>query len=612
MKECLSRNSTVRERLESSLESLEERSIIGKNEGGSRLTIEPSRGTRDTLEKRSSTRLRKVEFETRPERRYVTPEFLPTPRKTISNDKSSGLERDTLTTKLSAILDRVSTSREKGLTPFWNKGFEEISKRLWLPIETGCVDSVLSLPNDSLNGEVGRSWFSIKRKTPQNPSWSATSSQSSQYLLPEFTVCEPTASLRKSKKASKKTERRMKTLKMRIHPTPSEREKLGLLLRQFRWYYNAITTIFYLHFGCENVLKTRKYSYYTLRNLFRNYSFEQREGENNLVFEFFTHDQNRDEIPCPEWWRGNVHNRLPRGAVFKFTSSLNSAISNRLEGHTTHFTMKPMTRKNNQEYIFFEDRGYPSFIKEIQGGWWYTTRDRRRVKLSFFDLLKQSKERGLEIIHEKDTDKYFLHYPVESDWFPEDDRRSDNQAKLRSKGDRIISLDPGVRKFMVGYDPSGKVLFFGEGAHRKLVRLLLKIDSLSRRKQIRVWRRVKNLVSELHFKTASVLVKEYGTILLPEFRISEMVRGKKLSKQTKRLLYVFSYHKFKAILTWKCEEYNRKLVLVNESYTSCTCGVCGTINRTKDEIYKCGKCGLVIDRDISGSRNILLKHLHVR
>ena len=124
---------------------------------------------------------------------------------------------------------------------------------------------------------------------------------------------------------------------------------------------------------------------------------------------------------------------------------------------------------------------------------------------------------------------YFLHYPVDRNWFPEEDRRNESQVKFISEGDRVISLDPGVRKFLVGYDPRGESIFIGEDSHVELTKLLVEIDKteISKDKSI-LWRKTKNLVSELHWKTISFLVENYDIILLPDFRVSQMVKGKKL------------------------------------------------------------------------------------
>ena len=86
---------------------------------------------------------------------------------------------------------------------------------------------------------------------------------------------------------------------------------------------------------------------------------------------------------------------------------------------------------------------------------WFTNSKGRRDRISFSDIIESTTEKGLEIIYEKDTGRYFLHYPVDRNWFPKEDRRNESQVKFISKGDRVISLDPGVRKFLVGYDPRG-------------------------------------------------------------------------------------------------------------------------------------------------------------
>jgi len=107
-----------------------------------------------------------------------------------------------------------------------------------------------------------------------------------------------------------------------------------------------------------------------------------------------------------------VHNRLPRGASDKFTSSLNSAISNYKNGNIKHFKMKFMSRKNATEYLHFEDKSFPSFIRKIKSNYWFTNSKGRRNKISFSDIIESTTEKGLEIIYEKETERYFLHYPV--------------------------------------------------------------------------------------------------------------------------------------------------------------------------------------------------------
>lgn len=61
-------------------------------------------------------------------------------------------------------------------------------------------------------------------------------------------------------------------------------------------------------------------------------------------------------------------------------------------------------------------------------------------------------------------------------------------------------------------------------------------------------------------------------------------------------------------LEYKCKKYGRKLTKVNEAWTSKTCFNCGTIDyelTPVNRVYRCEKCGMVIDRDVNGSINIL-------
>ena len=532
-------------------------------------------------------------------------------KKKIWKDKLSFSDVNILTTKSLKILDQVLTSKEKVLTPFWTSQSKEISEKLWLPTKIDCVDSVLSSSKESSKDtQMGKSWFSIKKKHPLKKNLLMTSFQLSQFSLPDSMDSEAT---QLKTKYGKPPPVALKTLKIRLFPNQEETKKLKMMLDQYRWYYNATVAIVYQHYGADKITDNNSYSNRSIRDLIRKYEYTQEEFE-HLVFQSFEYKEDRDKIPIPPWWDKNeVHNRLPRGESDKFTSSLNSAISNYKNGNIKHFKMKFMSRKNATEYLHFEDKSFPSFIRKIKSNYWFTNSKGRRDKISFSDIIESTTEKGLEIIYEKDTERYFLHYPVVRNWFPEEDRRNESQVKFISKGNRVISLDPGVRKFLVGYDPRGESIFIGEDAHIELTKLLVEINKteISKDRSI-LWRKVKNLVCELHWKTISFLVENYDIILLPDFRVSQMVKGKKLARITKRLLMMFSFHSFKEKLKYKCSMYNKKLIIVDESFTSCTCGRCGNIKRTKLEVYSCDECGLVIDRDATGSRNIFIKNTRLR
>jgi IS605 OrfB family transposase len=397
-------------------------------------------------------------------------------------------------------------------------------------------------------------------------------------------------------------------------------------MEQFRWYYNATLNIIYNHYGYENICKNKLFASKT-RDLLGKYDYVE-EKHGNLLFQSFKYNEDmKGKMFVPPWWKDKTpHSRLPRGAVDKFVYSLNSAISNYKNKNTTHFKMKYRTKKSDTDYLHFEDKGFPCMIKKIKSRYWYTTRERKRKQLSFKEL--QCNDKGVEIIYDKVRDRYFLHYPVEIDWFPSDDKRNDSQVGFSEGRNHIVSLDPGIRKFMVGYDPEGNCIYVGEGGNRILIEKLKHIDDLCcfiedekdekqrnimKRDKYLLWLKVKNMVSELHWKTIKYLTDNYDNILLPDFRISQMIRSNKISRSTKRMMCMYSFHSFKEKLKWKCKNKGVNLVIVDESFTSKTCGCCGFLNDTKGkETLICEECRIEIDRDASGSRNILIKNIILR
>jgi IS605 OrfB family transposase len=268
--------------------------------------------------------------------------------------------------------------------------------------------------------------------------------------------------------------------------------------------------------------------------------------------------------------------------------------------------------------MYFEDRSFPDFIKKIKSVYWYrSAQNRTRSKISMKDI---GFTKGCEIIYEKKTGKFFLHYQVEQDWYPEELMRDNTHAKYESvcftspiENGRIIALDPGVRKFLVGYDPGGETIFVGEGAREELTSLLHVIDGKQSRKEDTYldWKKVKNMVKELHWKTISFLTENYDSIIYPEFKVSEMMKGHQLTREVKRQMQAFSFFQFKEKLIYKCKQHKKKLYIVDESYTSRTCSNCGFLknNLKGAEVYKCTKCKAILDRDVNGAKNIFLKNI---
>ena len=121
---------------------------------------------------------------------------------------------------------------------------------------------------------------------------------------------------------------------------------------------------------------------------------------------------------------------------------------------------------------------------------------------------------------------------------------------------------------------------------------------------------VKNQVDDLHWKTCKFLISNYSSVVISDFKVSELLKKKRLNKFSKRLLQFQSHYKFRCRLVEKCFQAHVQLFLVDESYTSMTCSCCGTLNRNlgSSKFFDCKACGVHMDRDLNAARNMFIKY----
>ena len=197
----------------------------------------------------------------------------------------------------------------------------------------------------------------------------------------------------------------------------------------------------------------------------------------------------------------------------------------------------------------------------------------------------------------------------------------------------IVALDPGVCTFMHAYDPQCLSAEWGGQDIQRVFRLCHAVDKLQsawsqqgvthkrrcrlQRAARRIRLKIRNIVDDLHKKLAKWLVDSYRQVLLPTFDTSKMVvRGaRKIRSKTARQMLTWSHYRFKMRLISKAREHPWcQVKIVNEAYTSKTCGDCGAMNHdvammANHRIYNCRTCHFEADRDFNGARNILLRHL---
>lgn len=184
----------------------------------------------------------------------------------------------------------------------------------------------------------------------------------------------------------------------------------------------------------------------------------------------------------------------------------------------------------------------------------------------------------------------------------------------------IVALDPGIRTF-IAYYADGLCGKIGEGDFNRIFRLCLNLDKMiakstkvkskqrrsMKKAMARLRWKIKDLVDDMHKKTANFLVKNFDKILIPYFETSEMSR--KLRSKTARSLLSFSHFRFKEFLKAKAEEYSCEIIEVSEAWTSRTCSYCGRVHAKNSKKRMICSCGANVDRDLNGARGIYLRAL---
>jgi putative transposase len=106
-----------------------------------------------------------------------------------------------------------------------------------------------------------------------------------------------------------------------------------------------------------------------------------------------------------------------------------------------------------------------------------------------------------------------------------------------------------------------------------------------------------------------------NTIIVGDLNVKNMAQSKKVTGKKKRSINRSTQNqgylsRFIGFLTYKAELRGKKVIRIDESYTSKECCVCGTRHDMPlwERIMKCD-CGNVIDRDRNSAINIMKRFL---
>lgn len=269
---------------------------------------------------------------------------------------------------------------------------------------------------------------------------------------------------------------------------------------------------------------------------------------------------------------------------------------------------------------FFRDKsvGFPKFKKKSntnsyttnnQKGTIYIENNRIKVpKLKTMIKIEQHRQfNGLiksATLSQVPSGKYFISILVET------------ETLQLPKIDRKIGVDLGIKEFAITSD---EVVFSNPKYIRQSEKRLSKLQKDLSRKQkgssnrkkakmkvAKLHEKISNQRKDMLHKVSTQLINENQVIVIEDLKVSNMIKNHKLAKS----IADASWSEFRRMLEYKAKWYGREIIIAPVSYASSQlCSNCGNkSSQTKDlscRTYICPVCGMILDRDINASKNLL-------
>lgn len=269
---------------------------------------------------------------------------------------------------------------------------------------------------------------------------------------------------------------------------------------------------------------------------------------------------------------------------------------------------------------FFRNKsvGFPKFKSKKSNYRSYTTNNQggnihikdKRVKLPKVGYIKIKQHRefiGLIkscTISKTPSNKYFISILV--------DTENIVSPKLTTK----VGIDLGIKEFAITSDGE---MFSNPKNLKKSEKRLTKLQrDLSRKKKgsnnrykarlkvAKLHEKIANQRKDYLHKISNYITNENQVIVIEDLKVSNLMKNHKLAKNIADV----SWFEFRRQLEYKCAWKGRELIIAPSNYASSQlCSSCGNkSSQTKDlscRTYVCPVCGMVMDRDINASINLL-------
>lgn len=309
---------------------------------------------------------------------------------------------------------------------------------------------------------------------------------------------------------------------------------------------------------------------------------------------------NDSQLPCYNT-NTKVNSHVLDGAIKEVCKNYKSCLTNLKNGNITHFRLRYIKYTKPTKIIQIEK----NFISSKKNTFCSTIFPNDFKFSAKFDLKKHINNDFL-IQYDNKTNEFFLINPIKN-----------NKIKTFTPKKKTISLDPGIRTFLMGFS-NKKCVDICSNLKKKLNKYLKKISNVANKSKCIIkkvnrhyYRKIKNVINDMHWKVINYLTRNYDNIIIGNMSTKNIVVnrvGNYLHGRTKQIGLMMRLYVFKQRLQYKCNLLNIGYSEVDEAYTSKTCTVCGYENKkTSKKLFKCEYCNYKIDRDVNGARNIMLK-----
>jgi putative transposase len=536
-------------------------------------------------------------------------EFLQENKKETSSDSQIISSDSIQTIPLSKILEAESIIKDQDFKPFWNNYSSEISKKLWLPTLIDSPDSDMTSFNgcSSISEQYWSMWTSQNKSLVKNSL--ETSWKFSPSLQPATTEAENTSNI--------------VTRKIKIFPNYQQKLLFQKCLQAHRYFYNKAVEVinntyddrkeeFHNHPTCVHCDQPKVENTFTCnKHVKKALPWKPNISLISLRKKIMKPDS--ELKGTSDEWQTYVPYDTRQLAIKDAVSAYKACITNKMRGNINTFELKYKNRKHTRHICWIDSAAIRVKGKRIQIFPTRLGKEDKYIRIRKRETEKLPVQFEHDCVLAHDNGAYCIIYTSTR----KEDTHSDHTSNL-------ISLDPGIRTFQTGFSPEGDAIKMGnfyetglDNLHNKLDKYRSLRDKNHGRTRYTLKRRcrnielqIKNKVFNLHNQIGSFLARNYKTILLPLFGTSVMQKGSELSSTVKRRLWTLSHYKFQNKMINLCNRYNSKLYIIDESFTTKTCGNCGILNEVgSNKVFKCNNCTYCMDRDVHGARNILIKTL---